>query len=67
MESRSAATLYFTGNHTHNIKMRKLAKSLGMKLNRYGLFKDNKMLDFDSEKDIFDHLNMEYVIPSKRN
>lgn len=50
-----AALQYITGSKTHNIRMREIAKSKGLKLNEYGLFrlKDNKMLKSDCEDDIY--------------
>jgi DNA polymerase beta len=66
-ESYYAATLYFTGSADFNRKMRRLADSLGYKLNEYGLYdEDGKMMEANSEKDIFDYLGMEYVSPEKR-
>ncbi|MSR17882.1 MAG: DNA polymerase/3'-5' exonuclease PolX [Phycisphaerales bacterium] len=36
-----AALLYFTGSKEHNIKLRERALAMGMRLNEYGLFKDD--------------------------
>nr|QFG73803.1 MAG: DNA polymerase beta palm [Megaviridae environmental sample] len=66
MESRHAATLYFTGSYAHNIKMRKQAKNLNLKLNRYGVFQGKTMLEADSEQDIFNYLEMPYLSPEAR-
>jgi len=59
--------LYFTGSKLFNINMRKKAKKLGFKLNEYGLYKNNKIIEIKSEKDIFKHLNIEYLKPKLRN
>ena len=58
--------LYFTGSRNFNKEMRKIAKKLGYKLNEYGLYKNNKQIEINSEKDIFDILQMKYIEPSKR-
>jgi len=67
-----SAMLYFTGSGEFNSKMRHIAKMLGFKLNEYGLYKNNnknnklKSLKINSEKDIFDYLDMEYLEPHQR-
>jgi DNA polymerase beta len=62
-----SALLHYTGSGTFNQIMRNNAKKLGYKLSEYGLFKNDKMIKIESEKDIFDKLNMEYIPPSKRD
>jgi DNA polymerase beta len=62
-----SAILYFTGSKDFNRKMRQIAITMGYKLNEYGLFdKNGKQFQVESEKDIFDLLGMEYVVPSLR-
>lgn len=58
--------LYFTGPKLFNIMIRNIAKKKGYKLNRYGLFKNNKSIKLTKEKDIFDILNIKYVPPNQR-
>lgn len=66
------ALLYFTGSGEFNRKMRTIAEDLGYKLNEYGLYKINpktnkfKRMHINSEKDVFDILNMEYLPPKNR-
>lgn len=57
------AMLYFTGSRDFNIMMRKRALELGYSLNEYGLHKidDGEMIHVNSEKAIFDLLDMKYV------
>jgi DNA polymerase/3'-5' exonuclease PolX len=64
------ALLYFTGNYNFNINMRLHALSLGYSLNEQGLL-DNKLKNkiqstFESEMDIFEFLNYDYVSPKNR-
>lgn len=67
-ESYYTAILYFTGSSEFNQKMRKIAISMGYKLNEYKLLDDNgKSFKINSEEDIFKILNMEYVMPIERN
>ena len=61
-----SALLYFTGSGNFNKKMRNIAIELGYKLSEYGLFKNNKLIKTNSEKEIFNKLNMKYVKPENR-
>jgi DNA polymerase/3'-5' exonuclease PolX len=61
------AILYFTGPRDFNKKMRQIAISMGYTLNEYGMCKKNKKCTIaNSEKEIFDALNMEYLTPDLR-
>jgi DNA polymerase/3'-5' exonuclease PolX len=67
LESYYYGLLYFTGSKDFNTNMRIIAISRGFKLNEYGLYnKNNKSFKVESEKDIFDLLDMEYVQPQLR-
>ena len=62
-----SALLYFTGSAELNLKMRKIAKSMNMKLSEYGLTKsDGTMILSNSEYDIFKILKIEYLPPNLR-
>ena len=65
-ESYYSALLYFTGSYQLNRDMRLEAKKLGYKLNEYGLYKNNKLIKINSEKDIFDKLKLDYKHPKYR-
>ena len=65
-ESYFSALLYFTGSAELNKKMRQIAKNKNLKLSEYGLFKNNKQIPINSEKDIFDILEIEYLVPKLR-
>ena len=52
-ESYGAALNYFTGSKDHNVAMRKIAISKGLKLNEYGLYKDEKRIAGASEEEIY--------------
>lgn len=66
------ALLYFTGSYTFNIYMRRIALSKGLSLSEYG-FKDKKGNKLDthetikSEHDIFNYLDIPYILPEKRD
>lgn len=66
-ESYYTAILYFTGSGDFNRRMRGVADSMGYTLNEYELLSDkNKPMAVNSEKDVFDYLNMEYLQPQDR-
>lgn len=65
-ESYYFAILYFTGSKEFNKKMRKHAITLGYKLNEYGLWKNKTSIKVNSEKEIFDILEMKYIDPYDR-
>jgi len=64
------ALLYFTGSGSFNEKQRLIAKKKGYSLSEHGLknVETDKYIQgtFETEKDIFKFLGMNYVVPSKR-
>jgi DNA polymerase/3'-5' exonuclease PolX len=66
-ESYYTAVLYFTGSGEFNRQMRGVALSMGYTLNEYRLLNDKgKIMKVESEQDVFDYLNMEYMLPKER-
>ena len=65
-QSYGAALQYFTGSVEHNIVIRKIAMSKGMKLNEYGLFKGKKRIAGKTEKEIYNKLGMDCPAPEIR-
>lgn len=63
------AELYFTGSKEHNIMMRSIASQQGKRLNEKELIDLNDSTTFyaNSEKDIYDFLNLDYLEPYERN
>jgi DNA polymerase/3'-5' exonuclease PolX len=64
-----AALLYFTGNRTFNIILRRKAINMGYKLNEYGLWRDGERMPIHTELDILNVLEMKkkYDDPKNRN
>ena len=60
--------LYRTGDKNFNIKIRGIAKSLGMSLNEHGLFnrETGELITAGSEEEILNALNIPYVKPEDR-
>jgi len=61
-----SALQYFTGSKEHNITIRNIAINMGMKLNEYGLFKDNKLIASKTEKEIYSVLGFKLIPPEER-
>jgi DNA polymerase (family 10) len=57
---------HFTGSKEHNTAMRSLAKKLDLKMNEYGLFKGNDLVECRSEEEIFAVFGMDYIEPELR-
>ena len=64
-----AMLLYSTGSKDFNILMRQKAKAKKMLLNQDGLYdrESNTIITTNSERDIFDAIEMEYKEPTERN
>ena len=75
-DSYGAALNYFTGSKDHNVVLRKIAISKGLKLNEYGLFEatsekgreiaKEKMVAGRTEEEIYKALGMDYIEPELR-
>jgi DNA polymerase/3'-5' exonuclease PolX len=70
-EEYACALLYFTGSKEHNIKIRHKALKMGYTLNEHRMEKNKQAVKdvplFNTEKDIFDFLEMDYIEPSLRD
>ena len=64
--SYGAALHYFTGSKAHNIAVRKLAQKKGMKINEYGVFKNDIWIAGKTEEDIFKQVDLPYIEPELR-
>jgi DNA polymerase (family 10) len=67
-ENLGAALQYFTGSKPHNIALRDRAIRRGMKLNEYGLFRndDGAVVADRSEEAIYEALGLAFVPPELR-
>lgn len=64
-----SSLLYFTGSRGFNIYIRSEAKRQGYLLNEHGLYlikSGKKILYNPTERDIFNHLGLNYISPSNR-
>ena len=73
-EQFPAALMYFTGSKEHNVVLRQRARERGLSLNEYGLFEldddgntnFDKPIDYSSETDIYEKLDLHFVPPELR-
>ncbi|MCX7913717.1 MAG: helix-hairpin-helix domain-containing protein, partial [Thermodesulfovibrionales bacterium] len=67
-KSYGAALAYFTGSKNHNIKLRELAIKKGLKLNEYGIFRqeDDYKIGGEEEEDVYRILGLQYIPPELR-
>lgn len=61
-----AALLYFTGSKEHTVALRTMAQERGLKLNEYGIFKKDKVLASETEKQVYQALGLNYIEPELR-
>jgi len=67
-ESYGSALMYFTGSKEHNVRLRERAISMGMKLNEWGLTKQDtdEVIAGGTEEDVFKALGLAWVPPELR-
>ena len=64
--SWGAGLFYFTGSKAHNIAIRKLALKKGLKVNEYGVFKNDKRIAGKSEEEMYAQVGLPYIVPELR-
>lgn len=60
-EQFGAALMYFTGSKEHNISMRQRAIEHGMRLNEYGLHRDEQTIASETEQEVFEALGLTWI------
>lgn len=65
-DSFGSALLYFTGSKAHNIKLRDLAKGLGLKINEYGVFRGAEKLVGRTEEEVYSAVGLCWIPPELR-
>jgi len=57
---------HFTGSKEHNTVLRGMAKDAEIKINEYGIYKEDRLLKCIDEKEIYGLFNMDYIPPELR-
>jgi DNA polymerase (family 10) len=65
-ESFGAALHYFTGSKAHVVAVRRLAMEQGLKVNEYGVFRQDERIASETEKDVFTTVGLSYIEPELR-
>lgn len=65
-ESYGAALYYFTGSKAHNVHVRRLAMTRGLKINEYGVFRGRKRIAGETEASVFATIGLPYIDPELR-
>ncbi len=61
-----AALQYFTGSKDHNVKLRGLAKSKGLKISEYGVFRGSRKIAGQDEESVYKALGLPWIPPELR-
>ena len=65
-ESYGGALLYFSGSKAHNVRLRGMAQKNGLRINEYGIFKGEKKLAGETEKEMYENLGLPLISPELR-
>ncbi len=65
-DSRGAALQYFTGSKAHNIALRDRAIQRGLKLNEYGLYRNDERVAGADEAGLYAALGLAFIPPELR-
>ncbi|MFO1000309.1 MAG: DNA polymerase/3'-5' exonuclease PolX [Planctomycetaceae bacterium] len=65
-ESFGAAMQYFTGSKEHNVVVRQRAKDMGLKLNEYGVFRDDVQVAGRTEEEVYAAVGLPWFPPELR-
>ena len=65
-ESYGAAMQYFTGSKEHNILVRRRAQQRGLKVNEYGVFRDDELVAGRTEADVYSAVDLPWIPPELR-
>ncbi len=65
-ESFGAALQYFTGSKAHNVRLREIAKSQGLKINEYGVFRGEERIGGSTEEEVYQILGLPWIPPELR-
>ena len=61
-----AALHYFTGSKAHNIAVRRLGQQRGLKINEYGVFRDDQRVAGRSEEEVYAAVDLPFIAPELR-
>jgi len=65
-EEFGAALQYFTGSKDHNVHLRSRARDRGLKVNEYGVFRDEERVAGSTEEEVYAALGLAWIPPELR-
>lgn len=65
-ESFGAAMVYFTGSKAHNVALRRIAQKQGLKINEYGVYRDERRIAGNTEQSVYATLGLPPIPPELR-
>ena len=65
-EAYGAALCYFTGSKAHNIAIRRIAQSRGLKVNEYGVFRGAERIAGEDEASVYKSVGLPWIAPELR-
>ena len=65
-QAYGAALHYFTGSKAHNIAIRRMAQTHGLKLNEYGVFRGAERVAGDDEASVYRSVGLPFIPPELR-
>ena len=65
-ESFPAALQHFTGSKDHNTQLRLRSKRMGLKMNEYGIFRDDNAISVRTEEEVYAAIKLGYIPPEIR-
>jgi len=65
-EAFGAALQYFTGSKDHNVRLRSLARDLGLKVNEYGVYRGEERIAGRTEEEVYAALGVRWIPPELR-
>jgi DNA polymerase (family 10) len=64
--SYGAAMVYFTGSKAHNIAIRRIGQSRGLKINEYGVFRGGRRIAGETEESVYRAVGLPLIPPELR-
>jgi DNA polymerase (family X) len=65
-ESWGSALQYFTGSKEHSVELRKIAIAKGLRLNEWGVFRDERRVVGATEEEVYQVLGLQWIPPEMR-
>lgn len=65
-ESFGAAMVYFTGSKAHNVALRRIAQTQGLKINEYGVYRGERRIAGNTEPSVYATLGLPPIPPELR-